>query len=97
MRLLLNLEGDRRIDVQVDHNDAIYDAFYYGHEQIIRLLISLEDDRKIDIERPRRYCGKGYLFQVACYDGHESIVRLLLGLEGDRRIDVHAEDEAAFQ
>ena len=49
VRLLLALEGDRRIDVHADDELAFGWACSGGHLKVVRLLLALEGDRRIDV------------------------------------------------
>ena len=92
IKLLLSLEGDRRIDVHAGYNSALKSACEGGHLDVVKLLLSLSDDRRIDV-----HINYEDAFVTACCNGHLDIVKLFLSLEGDRRIDVHARNEFAFE
>jgi hypothetical protein len=49
VRLMLALEGDRRIDVHACNERAFRSACIESRVEVIRLLLALEDDRKIDV------------------------------------------------
>ena len=89
---MLDLEGDRRIDIHAEDEWAFRVACRLGHESLVRLLLSLEGDRRIDI-----HAKDEFAFRFACTEARKSIVHLLLGLEGDRRVDVHSQNDEAFR
>ena len=91
-RLLLRLEGDRRINVHAYTELGFRIACQEGHRGIVEHLLSLEGDRYVNVH-VRDYGA----FHLACRYNRTSIVELLLSLEGDRYVDVHAEDEYAFR
>lgn len=92
IKLLLDLEGDRRINVHADNEGAFRWACCNGHLEIVKLLLDLEGDRRIDV-----HAEDEWAFRKACETGNLEIVKLLLDLDKDRKINVNINNDEAFQ
>ena len=91
VRLLLSLDGDRRVDVHAQREQGFVWACGQGHLEVAQLLLSLEGDRRIDVHSMEEAA-----FVDACRGGWHEVVQLLLSLTDDRRIDVHVMDNVAL-
>ena len=49
VRLLLTLEGDRRVNVHAENELAFRQACTGGHARVVRLLLALKGDRRINV------------------------------------------------
>jgi len=80
-RLLLELEGERR--VQVDMNELFISVCQYGWLDVAKLLLSLEGDRWVDV-----HARNDAAFNRSVWSGRNPrVTTMLLGLKGDRAID----------
>ena len=91
VKLLLNLKGDREINVHAHDNGALKSACIRGHLNIVKLLLNLSNDKKINV-----HFNDEDAFITACCNGHVDIVEFLLNLPNDRRINVHAGNSYGF-
>jgi len=87
VRELLALEGDRRINVNVQIDRTFDRVCANGHLSVLQELLALGGDRRIDVEDPDAgFCR-------ACNRGHLPIVRELLQIPDESGesywIDVH--------
>jgi len=92
VELLLDLTGDRRINVHTTNEYAWRWACMNGHTDVVKVLLGLTGDRRIDVHAKNEYA-----WRWACTHGHMEVVKLLLGLTRDRLIDVHAGGEVAWR
>ena len=79
MRLLLSLDGDRRIGVHARQAAGFRAACRGDHEGVVRLQLSLDGDRRIDV-----HAGAEGAFRCAGRGGHEGILQPLLSLPPER-------------
>jgi ankyrin repeat protein len=89
VQALLDLKGDRRIDVHERSDLAFILACANGHLDVARYLLSLRDDRCFDSSDTLEVA-----FMQACSHGLPRVVELLLSLTGGRR--VHKQIQSAF-
>ncbi len=80
MQLLLDLEGDRAVDVNAMRGAPFGMACTWGQLEAMRLLLALTGDRTVDVR-----ARDDYALRVACDRGRFEVARELLALPEERR------------
>jgi hypothetical protein len=86
-KTILELAGDRVINVQSCDNRAIRWACAKGHLSTVQMLLELPPHQRVNVT-----VFNNAPFYDACRYGHPAVARILLGLGGDDRVNVHDRD-----
>lgn len=94
VRALLGLDGDRKVDIHAEEDDALTRACAKGSTAVVRELLALNrKGRKYDLR-----AFKHRAFMQAVTGGHAGIVRMFLQVSGrKRRMQLYFEDWRALR